>query len=113
LQVLATSRQCFAFSRDGALPFSGILYRVNNYTRTPVNTVWFSVVMATLFGALTFPGAQATNAVFAVSIAALYVAYAIPIMACFVFDNDFKPGPFDLGVFVGSFPLLTRSWRWR
>ncbi|KIM51757.1 hypothetical protein SCLCIDRAFT_1219882 [Scleroderma citrinum Foug A] len=101
--VLATSRQCFAFSRDGALPFSSILYRMNSYTGTPVNTVWFSVVTAALLGALTFAGAQATNAVFAVSIAALYVAYAIPIMARFVFENDFKPGPFDLGIF--SLPI--------
>ena len=61
--------------------------------------------MAALFGALTFPGAQATNAVFAVSIAALYVSYAIPIVARFVFENDFKPGPFNLGVFVGPLPL--------
>jgi len=75
---------------------------MNSYTGTPVNTVWFSVVMAALFGALTFPGAQATNAVFVVSIAALYIAYAIPIVAPFVFENDFT---FDLGVFVGSFPF--------
>jgi len=80
---------------------------MNSYTGTPVNTVWFSVVMAALFGALTFPGAQATNAMFAVSIAALYVAYVIPIVARFVFENDFKPGPFNLGVFVGPLPLFS------
>ncbi len=38
-QVLAASRQTFAFSRDGALPLSGWLYRMNGYTKTPVNTV--------------------------------------------------------------------------
>lgn len=37
--VLAASRQTFAFSRDGALPFSGLLYRINKRTKTPVNTV--------------------------------------------------------------------------
>lgn len=37
--VLAASRQTFAFSRDGALPFSSILYRINKTTKTPVNTV--------------------------------------------------------------------------
>jgi len=78
---------------------------MNSYTGTPVNTVWFSVVIAALFGALTFAGAQATNAMFAVSIAALYVAYAIPIVARFVFENDFKPAPFDLG--VGPLPLFS------
>ena len=37
--VLAASRQTFAFSRDGALPFSRWLYRMNSFTKTPVNTV--------------------------------------------------------------------------
>jgi len=48
--------------------------------------------------------AQATNTVFAVAIAALHVAYAIPIVARFAFENNFKPQPFDLGVFVGPLP---------
>jgi len=37
-QVLAFSRQAFAFSRDGALPFSSYMYRINSYTKTPVNS---------------------------------------------------------------------------
>jgi len=77
---------------------------MNSYTGTPVNTVWFSVMMVALFGALTFAGAQVTNIVFMVVIAALYIAYAIPIIACFVFENDFKPRPFNLDVFVGPLP---------
>ncbi|KAF8553642.1 hypothetical protein OG21DRAFT_1497597, partial [Imleria badia] len=36
--VLAASRQSFAFARDGALPLSSILYRMNGFTGTPVNT---------------------------------------------------------------------------
>ena len=103
--LLASSRQVFAFSRDGALPFSGILYRMNSYTKTPVNTVWFSAFLATLLGLLVFAGDQAINAVFAISVVASYIAYAIPIVARFVFKNDFKPGPFNLGAFV-RFPLI-------
>jgi len=76
---------------------------MSSYTGTPVNTLWFSVVMVALFGALTSAGAQATNAVFAVAIAALYVSYAIPIVTHFMFENDFNPGSFDLGAFVGAF----------
>ena len=98
--LLASSRQVFAFSRDGALPFSGILYRMNSYTKTPVNTVWFSAFLATLLGLLVFAGAQAINAVFAISVVASYIAYAIPNIARFAFKNDFTPGPFNLGVFV-------------
>ncbi|KAG8762841.1 GABA-specific high-affinity permease, partial [Ceratobasidium sp. 423] len=62
--VLATSRQVFAFSRDGAMPFSGVLYRMNSYTKTPVNTVWFSVFISALLGLLAFAGDAAIAAVF-------------------------------------------------
>ncbi|CAE6514953.1 unnamed protein product, partial [Rhizoctonia solani] len=89
--VLSTSRQVFAFSRDGAMPFSNILYRMNEYTETPVNTVWFSVIIAALLGLLAFAGEVAIMAVF---------SYIIPIGARFVFNEDnFTPGPFTLGPF--------------
>lgn len=76
---------------------------MNAFTKTPVNTVWFSAVLALALGLLAFAGDQAINAVFALSVVALYVAYAIPISARFLGDNDFKPGPFTLGVFVGPY----------
>ena len=87
-------------SLESALPFSGWLYRMNTYTKTPVNTVWFDAIGALVLGLLAFAGSQAINAVFAISVVALYVAYSIPIAARFLGDNDFKPGPFTLGVFV-------------
>jgi amino acid transporter len=101
LQLLAASRQTFAFSRDGALPLSGWLYRMNGYTKTPVNTVWFDAIGALILGLLVFAGEQAIDAVFAISVTALYVAYSIPIAARFLGKNDFKPGPFSLGWFSG------------
>ncbi|KAL1740224.1 amino acid/polyamine transporter I [Schizophyllum fasciatum] len=101
--LLAASRQTFAFSRDGALPLSDWLYRMNKYTGTPVNTVWFVASLSLLLGLLVFAGEQAINAIFSLSIVALYIAYAIPIIARFTGDNDFKPGPFYLGKW--SFPV--------
>ncbi|KAF9489100.1 APC amino acid permease [Pleurotus eryngii] len=97
--LLAASRQTFAFARDGALPFSSWLYRMNSYTKTPVNTVWFVAGCSILLGLLALAGETAISAVFSISITASYVAYAIPIAARFLGDNDFKPGPFSLGVF--------------
>ncbi|KAF9238376.1 amino acid permease-domain-containing protein [Melanogaster broomeanus] len=105
--VLASSRQSFAFARDGALPFSSILYRMNSFTGTPVNTVWFVAAVAILLGLLAFAGPEAINAIFAISVTALYIAYSIPIAARFIFTNDFKPGPFSLGVF--SLPVAIIS----
>ncbi|KAL0065445.1 hypothetical protein AAF712_007509 [Marasmius tenuissimus] len=101
--LLGASRQTFAFSRDRALPFSSWLYRMNSYTETPVNTVIFDAAGALLMGLLAFAGDSAITAVFTIGITALYVAYAIPMVARFVGKNDFKPGPFSLGVF--SFPV--------
>ncbi|KDN50732.1 hypothetical protein RSAG8_01230, partial [Rhizoctonia solani AG-8 WAC10335] len=96
--VLATSRQVFAFSRDGAMPFSSILYRMNDYTGTPVNTVWFSVIIAGLLGLLAFAGDIAIMAVISIAAIGLYIAYIIPIGARFLFnEGNFKPGPFTLG----------------
>ncbi|KAJ8522185.1 hypothetical protein ONZ45_g1230 [Pleurotus djamor] len=97
--LLAASRQTFAFARDGALPFSSWLYRMNSYTKTPVNTVWFVAFCSTALALLAFAGAQAISAVFSISITASYIAYAIPIAARYLGDNDFKPGPFNLGIF--------------
>jgi amino acid transporter len=97
--LLAASRQTFAFARDGALPFSRFLYRMNAYTETPVNTVWFCAFFSIALGLLAFAGLQAINAVFTISVTALYVAYTIPIVARFTGTNNFKPGPFNLGIF--------------
>lgn len=101
--VLAASRQSFAFARDGALPFSSWLYRMNRYTKTPINTVFFTCALAILLSLLIFAGQQAIGAIFALGVVALYVAYSIPIAARFIFTNDFKPGPFTLGVY--GFPV--------
>ena len=73
---------------------------MNHYTQTPVNTVFYVAFFSIVLGLLAFAGAEAVNAIFSLSIVALYVAYAIPIVARFAFKNDFKPGPFHLGVFV-------------
>ncbi|KNZ79759.1 hypothetical protein J132_08762 [Termitomyces sp. J132] len=103
--LLAASRQIFAFSRDSGLPFSSWLYRLNKFTKTPVNAVVFDGVVALFMGCLVFAGDQAINAIFALSIVGNYVAYSIPIAARFLGQNDFKPGPFNLGKF--SFPVTT------
>ena len=83
---------------------------MNGYTKTPVNTVIYVAILSLLLGLLAFAGPSATNAIFSLSVAALYVAYTIPIAARFVFKNDFKPGPFNLGIFVRCFLVSPFAW---
>jgi amino acid transporter len=52
--LLPSSRQAFAFARDGALPFSKYFYHVNPTTGTPVRTVWLVVGAAIPLGLLGF-----------------------------------------------------------
>lgn len=99
-QLVVCSRQVFAFSRDGALPFSSTIRLVNPRTSAPVFAVWFSAVISLLLGLLAFAGASAVGAVFSLVVAGQYVAYSIPISARFLGHNNFKPGPFRLGRFV-------------
>ncbi|KAG5645640.1 hypothetical protein DXG03_005631 [Asterophora parasitica] len=123
LQALAASPQPMAeifnnsFGRTGTLILWAfvVLVQMNGYTKTPVNTVVFVGALAMALGLLAFAGAQAINAVFAISIVALYIAYTIPIAARFLGTNNFKPGPFSLGIFflqskpVGTISVLFMS----
>ncbi|KAI0027596.1 amino acid/polyamine transporter I [Vararia minispora EC-137] len=99
------SRQIFAFSRDGALPCSRILRRVDVRTRVPIRAVWFSVLVSALLGLLAFAGANAIGTIFSLVVAGQYVAYAIPISTRFLGKNNFKHGPFSLGRMSG--PVAT------
>jgi amino acid transporter len=48
--VTANSRMIYAFSRDGALPWSAIWHKISNHTRTPTNAVWLAAGGAFLLG---------------------------------------------------------------
>ncbi|TFY62224.1 hypothetical protein EVG20_g6781 [Dentipellis fragilis] len=104
------SRQIFAFSRDGGLPFSRYLRRVNTRTRTPTSAVWFAAFVSLLLGLLAFAGPQAIGAIFSLVVAGQYVAYAIPISARFLGANKFKKGPFHLGIFSLPVAVIAVAW---
>ncbi|KAJ7490941.1 APC amino acid permease [Mycena latifolia] len=108
--LTASSRQTWAFSRDGALPFSPFFRRINTGTGTPVNCVWLSAVGAILLGLLAFAGPSAINAIFALAVACQYVVYSIPISARFLGGKEFKRGPFHLGIFSLPVAVIAVVW---
>jgi amino acid transporter len=95
--VTACSRQVFAFSRDGGLPLSRVLYYISPRTHSPVTSVWFVVICAILLGLLSFAGPTAISAVFSIVVAGQYVAYSVPIAARYLGGKNIRPGPFSLG----------------
>ncbi|KZV65292.1 amino acid transporter [Peniophora sp. CONT] len=95
--LIVCSRQNYAFSRDGALPLSRVIRRVNPTSGTPVYAVWFAVFVSALLGLLSFAGPAAIGAIFSLVVVGQFTAYSIPICARFLGKNSFKPGPFTLG----------------
>lgn len=82
---------------------------MNRITKTPVNTVWFCAAGSIALGVLVFAGTQAINAIFPMSVTALYVAYSIPIAARWIWrkENGWTPGAFSLGAWVSALVVVS------
>jgi amino acid transporter len=100
--LTSTSRMLYAFSRDGAVPGSGLWRKVNPVTRVPVNAVLVGTVAAiaiTLPALYAGPGGVpvAFYAVVSIAVIGLYLAFLIPIYLRFRAGSSFSPGPWTLG----------------
>ncbi|KAK8870077.1 hypothetical protein IAR55_000647 [Kwoniella newhampshirensis] len=112
--LLPSSRQAFAFARDGALPFSRYFHHIDSFSGTPVRSVWLVVGCAIPLGALCFADPvnySAINAIFSLAIMGPYVAYGIPIGAKLLWGREtFVPGPWYLGRFSRICGLVAVVW---
>ena len=93
--LTSTSRMIYAFSRDGGLPFSGLLKTVHPIYRTPGPAILVSallIVLATLY-------APAFVVLAAGSAVLLYISYIMPIAAGLLAEGKTwtHHGPFRLG----------------
>lgn len=98
-QVLAASRQSWAFSRDGGLPFSSFFRHVSKTIRfQPVRMVWGVVTAAVIIGLLSLIDAAAANALFSLAVAGNDLAWMMPILCRLVWGQErFHPGVFYTG----------------
>jgi amino acid transporter len=99
--MTSASRMMFAFSRDGAVPGSGIWSRVARnkapvYATLGMAGLCFIVGLPALYGnAAHVP--VAFNALAAITVIGLYIAYVIPIYLRWRMGDRFQPGPWTLG----------------
>jgi len=109
--TVAASRVTYAYSRDGALPFSRYLKIVNPHTLTPVNAVWFVITIGGVLGLLMFASPVAIGAVFSIGAIAQYIAFIIPIaLKLFVVGDKFRPGPWHLGRLSKPIGAVAVAW---
>ncbi|MFE9205880.1 amino acid permease [Micromonospora sp. NPDC007230] len=107
--VTANSRMAYAFSRDGALPGSGIWKRVNQRTGTPTNSIWLCVACSTL---LVLPSLWNTTAYLAatsIAVIGLYIAYVAPVFLRRR-TADFRVGPWNLGRWSAPVGWIAIGW---
>ncbi|CAA7265225.1 unnamed protein product [Cyclocybe aegerita] len=96
-QAVDASRVVFAFARDNALPGSRYWKKVNRYTQTPVNAVWFVIGVSAVCGVLGFSETALTSLAGS-AVIGLYTSYAAPIFLRITSGRDrLIPGPFSLG----------------
>lgn len=96
--AVAGSRQAWAFSRDGALPFSKIIRVINYRLGVPLRALWFMCIVSVIIGLLSLIDAAATDALFSLAVASNSLAWFLPIFSRAFFNSEsFKPGPFYIG----------------
>jgi amino acid transporter len=74
------------YSRDGGLPDRGVFGRINNYTKTPIYSVWLTIGIAILMGCLDWASAVAVQAIFSMCAVALDLSYVIPVIGRRIFE---------------------------
>ncbi|CAK7210263.1 GABA-specific high-affinity permease [Sporothrix curviconia] len=97
--LVAASRQAWAFSRDGALPFSNFFRKINKtFGYIPVNTIWGCVFVAVVLGLLCLIAPAAASALFSLAVAGNNLAWGTPVFSRIVWGNArFRPGAFYTG----------------
>ncbi|KAK7526207.1 amino acid permease-domain-containing protein [Phyllosticta citriasiana] len=97
--LVAASRQTWAFSRDGALPFSSFFRPISKtFGYIPLRAVWGCVLLGAVLGLLSLIDSAAASALFSLGVAGNNVAWGTPIFCRLVWgEHKFKPGPFYTG----------------
>jgi amino acid transporter len=93
--VTSASRMIYAFARDGGLPASGLLKRVDPGYRTPVAAIWTAAVISVAFTLYT----PAYATIVSVTVIFIFLSYGLPVIAgFFAYGRSWtRMGPWDMG----------------
>jgi amino acid transporter len=108
--VTANSRMIYAFSRDGAMPFSNFWHHVSKGAHVPVRSAWFGAVGAFILALPYLYSLVAYAAVTSIAVIGLYIAYLTPVFLRRINPTAFKPGPWVLGKFGPLLNWLAIIW---
>lgn len=110
--MLANARMAWAFSRDGAFPFSEFWSKVNKYTHTPVNAVWLVVAFCSCLDLIGIGSTLTITAIFNITAPALDISYIAVIVAHRWYEGSvvFHPGPYTMGRWSKPVNAIAVAW---
>ncbi|KAH8091345.1 APC amino acid permease [Cristinia sonorae] len=108
--LTAGARLTWAFSRDGALPYSRYISRLNPYTGMPTYATFVTAFLGLAVGLLVFAGPAATSALFSASLVSIYVTITIAILARLLGGVEWAPGPFSMGKYSKPVSIISIIW---
>jgi amino acid transporter len=93
--ITSASRMAYAFARDGGLPFSSLLRRVNPTYRVPIAAIWTVAVLSVAFTVYT----PVYSTITTVCVIFLYISYVVPaLLGLFAYGRSWtRMGPWTLG----------------
>ncbi|KAI0508979.1 amino acid/polyamine transporter I [Xylaria bambusicola] len=107
----AASRSVYAFSRDGAIPGSGLWKVVHPKLHVPFNAMMLSMVVQIALGLIYFGSSAAFNAFSGVGVIALTAAYCAPIFVSMLEGRKtVTNASFYLGKFGWAANIISVSW---
>ncbi|MBA2681786.1 MAG: amino acid permease, partial [Ktedonobacteraceae bacterium] len=106
--ITTNSRMIYAFSRDGAVPFSRIWHSLDR-GRTPRNAIILAAVAAFILAIPTVFNFTAYVAITSIAVIGLYISYVLPILLR-LFAKDFQRGPWHLGSWSRPIGIIAVLW---
>lgn len=106
--LTSNSRMMFAFARDGGIPHR--LHIIDKHLKCPVRTVIFGACCSFLLGLPVLGSQVAFAGTTSIATIGLYISYGIPIAMTLVYPNNFKRGPFNLGVASKWIAIVACLW---
>jgi amino acid transporter len=88
------------------------LSKINKYTHTPVNAVWFVVLFSIGLNCIAIGSTQTATAIFSITAPALDISYVSVILAHRLYKDKVKfvEGPFTLGKLGATINWVSIVW---
>ena len=106
--ITTNSRMIYAFSRDGAVPFSRLWHKLDR-GRTPRNAIILAAIGAFVLAIPTVFNFAAYVAITSIAVIGLYISYVLPILLRLMV-KEFKPGPWHLGSWSRPIGVIAVLW---